>query len=187
MLDTRSTYRKVVDDKRRHPRLELHCSAVVRGMNGIFIVTDISLGGVFIEPQEPVIVKVGQITDLKIKLPEASHSVKVKVRFANQTSRGIGCEFVNLSQDNRDRIEDCLETFRYTMPITKDQKPQKETEPKAPKRTIQCPRCKRVKNVKLPNEDHSAKRVKLKCSCGHRWVLSLGKSSPTKTPSQTSP
>ncbi|MBT8371925.1 MAG: PilZ domain-containing protein, partial [Deltaproteobacteria bacterium] len=170
MLDTRSKYRKVVDEKRRHPRLELHCYAVVRGMSGLFTVTDISLGGIFIEPQAPVIVKVGQIADIKIKLPEASKSIQVKVRVVNQTSRGIGCEFINLSQDNRNKIEDCLESFRYTMPIIKDQNPQKKTEPKAPKRTIQCPKCKRVKNVNLPNEDRRAIRVKLKCSCGHNWI-----------------
>lgn len=117
MLDIRSEYQKVADDKRKHPRLELHCKAVIRGLNGIFTVTDISRGGVFIEPQIPVIVKVGHVTEMKLKLPEASNSIQVQVRFTNQTKRGIGCEFVNLSTANQKVIEDCLEIFRYTMPI----------------------------------------------------------------------
>ncbi len=127
MLDTRSKFKKVDDEKRKNARLELHCKAVVRGINGIFTVTDISLGGVFLEPQDPVIVKVGQVTDIKIKLPEASSSIQVKARYVNQTKRGIGCEFISLSTANQELIEDCLEIFRYTMPITLHKKPEKDS------------------------------------------------------------
>jgi DNA-directed RNA polymerase subunit M/transcription elongation factor TFIIS len=173
MLDTRSKLRKIDKEKRKHPRLELHCKALLRGLNGYFIVTDISLGGVFIEPQEPVDVQIGQFTDIKIKLPEASKSLQVKVRFVNQTKRGIGCEFINLSQAGQDQIKDCLETFRYTMPIRHEKEPTHKSKPKVPKKTIQCPQCKRVKSINLSSQNRRSMKVKLKCSCGHNWMLSF--------------
>ena len=187
MLDTRSKYIKVAAEQRKYPRLELHCNAVVRGLNGIFTVTDISLGGVFIEPQEPVIVKAGQVSDIKIKLPEASNSIQVKIRFANQTKRGIGCEFLNLSPGVQDVIQECLETFRYTMPIASDQKPIQKNEPKALNNIIQCPQCKRTKKVPMPAQERRRLRLKLKCPCGHSWKISLGARSPGGKPSQAPP
>jgi len=188
MLDTRSKLRKVVDEKRRHPRLELHCKAVVRGVDGIFTVTDISLGGVFIEPREPVIVKIGQLTDMKIRLPEAANSIQVRVRFVNQTKRGFGCEFINLSPTAQDAIQDCIEAFRYTLPIKSHQSQNRKTgHQKANKKTIQCPHCKRVKSVNLPSKNRGNLKVKLKCSCGHIWVLSAGTSLSKPKQSNTTP
>ena len=174
MLDTRSILRKVDDEKRRYPRLELHCKAVVRCLKGIFTVTDISLGGVFIESEKPVIVKVGQIADIKIKLPEATRSIQLAVRFVNQTKRGIGCEFVNLSPANRYAIQDCINAFRYTLPIKSDHGPSRKKEHlKTPQKTIQCPRCQRVKSVTMPPKERRGLKAKLKCSCGHRWKKAL--------------
>ncbi len=66
MLDIRSTLRKVNSEQRKYPRLELQCKAVVRGYNGIFTITDISLGGLFIERQGALIVKIGQVTDIRV-------------------------------------------------------------------------------------------------------------------------
>ena len=121
MLDTRSSYRKIKDEQRRHPRLELHCRAVVQGLNGIFTVTDISLGGVFIEPQGPTIVKIGQVANLKIKLPEKENSIQVKVRFVSQNKMGIVCEFLRLSPENKDIIKQCIEMFSNTLPVRNDE------------------------------------------------------------------
>ena len=111
MLDIRSTLRKVNSEQRKYPRLELQCKAVVRGYNGIFTITDISLGGLFIERQGALIVKIGQVTDISIKLPEQDKSIQVKAKFISQNKRGIGCAFIALSPENKEVINKCIEEF----------------------------------------------------------------------------
>ena len=49
MVDIRSEKREVQIEKRKDPRLELHCEANIFGLKGIQTITDISLGGIFIE------------------------------------------------------------------------------------------------------------------------------------------
>ena len=49
MADIRSEMKKVEFDRRKDPRIEFHCNAMVLGIDGVLTITDISLDGVFIE------------------------------------------------------------------------------------------------------------------------------------------
>ena len=49
MVDVRSENKDIKNEKRNDPRLEFHCDARVFGIDGIQTITDISLGGIFLE------------------------------------------------------------------------------------------------------------------------------------------
>ena len=52
MADLRSVKKNVRQERRKDPRLEFHCNAMVLGLDGIKTITDISLGAFFIEVEE---------------------------------------------------------------------------------------------------------------------------------------
>lgn len=116
MVDIRSAHRKVTIERREHPRLELHCDATVHGLQGIQKITDISLGGVFIEADIPGKVKIGQTIIVNTKLPSERKTIRFKARIVSQTERGIGCQFLSLQSDERDAICLCFEMFKDTLP-----------------------------------------------------------------------
>lgn len=60
MVDCRSENKAVKVERRKHPRLELHCDATVLGLKGTQTITDISLGGIFVEANIPEKLKIGQ-------------------------------------------------------------------------------------------------------------------------------
>jgi hypothetical protein len=106
MVDLRSEQRKVEVERRKHPRLELHCDATVLGLEGTQTITDISLGGIFIETQIPGKVKIGQTILVNTKLPSEREMIRFKAKIVSQTERGIGCQFISLQEQHRDAI--CL-------------------------------------------------------------------------------
>ncbi len=116
MVDLRSEQRKVKEERREHPRLEFHCDATVLGINGIQIITDISLGGVFIETSIPDNIKVGRTITISTKLPSDKNLIRLKAKVVNQRDRGIGCQFVNLSDQERYAICMCFTLFKDTLP-----------------------------------------------------------------------
>jgi DNA-directed RNA polymerase subunit M/transcription elongation factor TFIIS len=175
MLDIRSALKKVNQDQRRHARLELHCNAVVRGLNGIFRVTDISLSGVFIEPEEPVIVKIGRITDINIKLPIQKTVIRVKVKFVYRNRRGIGCEFVSLSPSIRENIKRCISEFSHTLPIRNVKPLSKKHTTEDIKLNIECPQCENKKRIVLSRNARRNLRAKMRCSCGYSWTFYFSK------------
>ena len=127
MVDVRSDKKEVKTERRAHPRLELHCEAVVPGLKGIQTLTDISLGGCFIEANIPGKLKLGQIITFKTKLPTERNQLEVKAKIVSQRKRGIGCQFISLQDDARDAICTCFELFKDTLPAG-EQEPQWENE-----------------------------------------------------------
>ena len=116
MVDVRSEKREVKVDRREHPRIELHCAATVFGLKGIQTITDLSLGGVFIEADIPGKIKIGQIITVNTKLPTEKKTIRFKAKIVSQTDRGIGCQFISLENSERDAICLCYELFKDTLP-----------------------------------------------------------------------
>jgi hypothetical protein len=103
-------------EKRKLPRLEFHCTGTVMGKE--VTITDISLGGLFIELNEiPELLKVGQITNIDMDLPTENESLRMKVKIVSQNNRGVGCKYFDLSQDNLNAINNCFDEFKDTLPI----------------------------------------------------------------------
>jgi hypothetical protein len=116
MVDVRSEKREVRVERRQHPRLELHCDATVLGLEGIQSITDISLGGIFIEAKIPEKEKIGQIITVNTNLPTEKNTIKFKAKIVTQSDRGIGCQFISLQDDERDAICLCFEMYKDTLP-----------------------------------------------------------------------
>jgi hypothetical protein len=103
-------------DNREHPRLELHCTGVVMGEQAT--VRDISLGGLFVEPDNvPELLKIGQITNLDIDLPTESESLRMKVKIVSQNESGFGCKYFDLTRYNQNAINNCFHKFKDTLPV----------------------------------------------------------------------
>jgi len=111
----RRKVRKVDREKRKYPRLDYDCPVVIPGVEGVKKITDLSCGGVFIELQPSSDFRVGQQLSLIFKLPTHGESLRVRARVKNLQSQGIGCEFVDLSEENDRIIRHYFETFKDTL------------------------------------------------------------------------
>ena len=116
MVDLRSTKKEVKKERRKDPRLEFHCDARVLGIDGIQSITDISLGGIFIETDKSDQIHVGQIVIVVTNLPTERNAIRFKAKVVNKRDRGIGCRFISLDDEKRDAICLCFEMFRDTLP-----------------------------------------------------------------------
>ncbi|MCB2146899.1 MAG: PilZ domain-containing protein [Deltaproteobacteria bacterium] len=116
MADIRSENKKVKYERRKDPRLEFHCNALVLGLDGIMTITDISLGGIFVEAGDSDKIEIGQVVIINVKLPTEPQAMRFKARVVNKTHRGIGCQFISLAERQRDAICLCFEYFKDTLP-----------------------------------------------------------------------
>ena len=117
MVDVRRENINVRTERRAYPRLDFNCSAKIIGIKDPVTITDISLGGFFFELKLTSKLKMGQIANVALHLPTESEPIMVKARMINQTERGVGCAFVDLTPNQRNAIHTCFETFKDTLPI----------------------------------------------------------------------
>jgi hypothetical protein len=94
MVEFRSEYRIVSNEKRKYPRTELRCDATILGIDGILIITDISLSGIFVEAKPSNKIPIGQIVSINFKLPTEKNVIRMKAKTVNRTERGIGCQLI---------------------------------------------------------------------------------------------
>lgn len=116
MVDIRSDKKEIEIERRQAPRLEFHCDAAVMGLEGIQTITDISLGGLFLETSNLGNLNVGRVATINTKLPSDRKIVRLKAKVLRQTTRGIGCEFVELNEQRKEAICTCFNLFRDTLP-----------------------------------------------------------------------
>ena len=116
MADLRSEKRAVEYERRNDPRLEFHCTAMIHGLDGVLTITDISMGGVFIEVNELGKIDVGQTVIINSKLPTETSSLRFKAQVVNKTDRGVGCRFISLDEREKEAICLCFEYFKDTLP-----------------------------------------------------------------------
>ncbi len=116
-LDYRRRAVEVRIEKRHFPRLEFHCQARIHGIKRDLWITDISMGGVFIELKNHSTLRKGQTVYLCISLPTEREPVKVKARVSNLNGRGMGARFIGLNRRNQNSIRFCFNTFKDTLPI----------------------------------------------------------------------
>jgi DNA-binding response OmpR family regulator len=116
-IDFRRKVALVPEDQRRHPRLEFHCPVRIEGYQGVYNVTDISLGGVFVELEETEAFDVGQVRQLTIKVPTEYEPIKLKAEVVNIRKRGVGFKYVELTPKNQEMIRFCFDTFKDTIPL----------------------------------------------------------------------
>jgi c-di-GMP-binding flagellar brake protein YcgR len=116
-IDFRRKLKEVSADKRHFPRLEFHCSVLIHGVHKISRVTDFSMGGIFVECEDPSAFEKGQTINLTMKLPNEVNPVKIKAKVADMRDRGIGLRFVDLTPANQEILRFCFNTFKDTLPL----------------------------------------------------------------------
>ena len=116
MVNFRSEYRTVSHDKRKSPRTELRCDATIFGVDGILIITDISLGGIFVEAKMSNIIPIGRIVTINLKIPTAKNVIRMKAKTVNRTDRGIGCQFIYDSDKEKKTIFRFFDFIKDTLP-----------------------------------------------------------------------
>ena len=89
---------------------------MVLGLDGIKTITDISLGGIFIEVEELDKIKIGQPVMINVKLPTEPKTMRFKAKAVIKTHRGIGFQFISLEERQKDAICLCFEYFKDTLP-----------------------------------------------------------------------
>ena len=108
-----------VNQERRHcPRLDFTCPVIISGVKGVHSITDLSLGGVFIElsPGSSVL-NPGHKLHLIVKLPTENYSIHVRTEVKFQTRSGIGCRFLDLSEKDQESFQNCFEFYRDMLPV----------------------------------------------------------------------
>ena len=121
-IDTRRRIERVNEEKRKGARIEIVFPVRISGFQGETRVTDISMGGVFIECEDALGGKFqkGQIIHLFMNLPTENKPMieKAEIRYVGE--RGLGCKFVGLSQQNEEAIRQCISVFKDTLPIAQN-------------------------------------------------------------------
>lgn len=116
-MDFRMGVTDIGDNRRQHPRLEFHCPVRVEGLKGIQKVTDMSVGGIFVQNEQASTFKKGQTLHLNIKLPTEYEPITIKAEVANVRDRGIGLKFVDLTQSHQQALRVCFDAFKDTIPL----------------------------------------------------------------------
>jgi hypothetical protein len=116
MFDLRSDTMEVEKERRKNERLEFHCEAAVMGIQDVLTITDISMGGIFIEAHIPENIDVGKMLTISARLPSEREIIRFKAKIMRKAKRGIGCQFVELNDQKRNAICMCFELFRDTLP-----------------------------------------------------------------------
>ena len=117
MKDFRRRVVNVEQERRKNPRLDFNCPVIINSLKGVHTISDMSLGGVFVELSPGSAVKLGQKLHLVIKLPTENYSIHVKSEVIFQTSKGIGCKFLEISQDDLERFRNCFDLYRDMLPL----------------------------------------------------------------------
>jgi hypothetical protein len=106
------------EEKRKTPRVQFCCPVEIPGFGGATRVTDISMGGLFIECDNTLRQRFerGQAIRLFVKLPTEDGLISAKVRVANVGERGIGSEFMELDRKSKEAIRHCFNVFKQHLP-----------------------------------------------------------------------
>jgi Tfp pilus assembly protein PilZ len=118
-LDCRRITHEVSEERRIDPRVEFHCPVTIEGVPREQRVTDISLGGVFIECGSALRGRFqqGQTIHLLLNLPTEDGLTKAKAKVTCVTEQGIGCKFIEMGKRRQEAIEQCFSLAKNTLPI----------------------------------------------------------------------
>ena len=99
------------EENRIHRRVNIRAE-VWRGEDGLFArsnqrLDDLSVGGAFIAGAGS---SIGRILNLRFKLPDGTDFITVTAIARNSRGDGVGVEFLDLSPENRDRLQSYVDS-----------------------------------------------------------------------------
>jgi Tfp pilus assembly protein PilZ len=118
-IDCRRKISEVDEEKRIDPRVEYKSTVEIEGFRGEMIITDLSLGGVFIECQFAFQeeFQLNQIIYLLMTLPEEAGPVRMQAKIVSFSRRGIHCKFVDPHPRSQEAVRRCFGVAKHTLPI----------------------------------------------------------------------
>jgi c-di-GMP-binding flagellar brake protein YcgR len=104
-------------DKRRNPRIDIQLPVeIIMEHDQPEMVKDLSVGGLFIETSNPDEFQQDDEIQLVMNEPADNKPMRLKARVAHVGDKGIGVEFLNLSDEDQKALNTCFNVFRYTLP-----------------------------------------------------------------------
>ncbi len=176
-IDVRRIIEDVNAERRKNPRIELHCLVRIEGFPGEYIITDISQGGVFIECEDGLTDRfwAGQTLSLLMKLPIWDEPVTAEVEVASVRQRGMGCEFIELDKRGQEAIESCVDGFKDTLIIKSNSYMAEEQRCSLETRKVYvkpdgsallvCPYCGSQRTVNVAEMSGTKIPVRVNCDC----------------------
>ena len=118
-IDCRRSTAVTNQERRVDPRVDLQCPVYIEGIRDPKTITDLSMGGVFIECDSASRNKFrsGQLVRLTIKLPTEDEMIQVAAQVVNFSDRGLHCQFAHLDRKTEDAIRHCFGVTKHTIPI----------------------------------------------------------------------
>ena len=118
-IDSRRKVFKANEERRKHPRVDCDCPAIVQGFSGRARVSEISPAGSFVECEGGLSseFQVGQTLNLVVKFPTEDETLDLKVKVTRAENRGIACELVAPERRHVEAIQRFFDFVKETQPL----------------------------------------------------------------------
>jgi hypothetical protein len=118
-IDSRRKVFKTTQERRKHPRVDCDCPAIVQGFSGRARVTEISPVGWFVECESDFSsrLQIGQRLNLIVKFPTQDETLDLKVKVSRAENRGIACKLVALERHHTEALLRFLDFVKETQPL----------------------------------------------------------------------
>lgn len=118
-IDSRRKVFKATQERRKHPRVDCDCPAIVQGFSGRARVSEISPAGSFVECEGGLSseFQVGQTLNLVVKFPTEDETLDLIVKVTRAENRGIACELVAPEQRHTEAIQRFFDFIKETQPL----------------------------------------------------------------------
>ena len=105
------------EEKRLTPRIDFHHEVVIKGTKGLKKIKNFSPLGAFIQTENPLQFKPGNIIDLVTRLPLEKKVMLIKAKIMHASSEGIGVQFYDLWGKKAEAVDYTYEVYKGTMPL----------------------------------------------------------------------
>ena len=118
-INSRRKVFKATQERRKHPRVDCDCPAIVQGFSGRARVTEISPVGWFVECESGFSSKlqIGQRLNLIVKFPTQDETLDLKVKVSRAENHGIACELLALERHHTEALLRFLDFVKETQPL----------------------------------------------------------------------
>jgi len=107
----------MTEGRRKNPRIDIQFRVTVKIKHkGVHEVQDLSVGGLFIETANPSEFQAGDEIELVMREPSDNKLMSLNARVVHVGTKGIGVEFLNVTEEDQKVLQACFDLFRYTWP-----------------------------------------------------------------------
>lgn len=106
-------------ERRKHPRVDCDCPAILQGFSGKARLAEISPAGWFVECESGFAsnLRVGQTISLIVKFPTEDETLDLKVKISRAENRGVACELLAPERRHTEALLRFLDFVKDTQPL----------------------------------------------------------------------